>query len=247
MFNLGSVYSTMNRLEEAEPLMARALKGNQAILKDKHPLILSQRTRLASVLLRLNRLPEAEREARQAFEDRRAVHSDTHPLTLTSQATLIRVFLAQGRRGDADPLLRDLRAKAQRYPERMPNFTMGLIGDVGHALLREQDFVEAESFARLMLELAAKQPLDDRSRPAAESLLGACLMGQKKYDEAEPLLKSGYDGLLKLGGGGSGRRQAYLIEALERLVQFHEETGQRDNAAKWRKELDATKAANKKS
>jgi hypothetical protein len=36
-----------------------------------------------------------------------------------------------------------------------------------------------------------------------------------------------------------------LTEALERLGQLYEATGKKDEAAKWRKELDAAKAASK--
>ncbi len=37
-----------------------------------------------------------------------------------------------------------------------------------------------------------------------------------------------------------------LTEALERLVQLYEAMGKKDDAARWRKELDATKTAQKK-
>jgi hypothetical protein len=37
-----------------------------------------------------------------------------------------------------------------------------------------------------------------------------------------------------------------LTEALERLVQLYEAMDKKDDAAKWRKELDATKAAQKR-
>jgi hypothetical protein len=36
-----------------------------------------------------------------------------------------------------------------------------------------------------------------------------------------------------------------LPEAIERLVQLYEATGKKDEAAEWRRELDATKAAQK--
>src|SRR5262249_31378350 len=121
-----------------------------------------------------------------------------------------------------------------------------LITRVGEALLRERDFVEAESFARLMLDLAAKQPLDDWSRPAAKSLLGACLLGQKRYAEAEPLLQSGYNGLLKLERDAR-RRQPYLTEALERLMHLYDEWNKPNEAARWREELEAAKKAAKKN
>ena len=50
--------------------------------------------------------------------------------------------------------------------------------------------------------------------------------------------------------GSSITRKPGLIripEAIERLVQLYEATDKQDEAAKWRKELDATKAAQKKT
>src|SRR5262249_18722314 len=107
----------------------------------------------------------------------------------------------------------------------------------------QRDFVEAESFLRLYLDLTAKQSSNSLLRKAAVSGLGACLLGQKKYAEAEPLLLSGYKGLRKHEDKiHASLRQRFLTEALERLVQFYEETGNPDEAAKWRKELEAGKA-----
>ena len=42
------------------------------------------------------------------------------------------------------------------------------------------------------------------------------------------------------------QRQVRLTEAIERLVQLYEAMDKPDEAAKWRKELDAIKAAQKK-
>src|SRR5262249_35907849 len=160
-----------------------------------------------------------------------------------SQATLIQIYLAQGRRDEAAPLVQNLLANARLHQEKMPGFALASIGGVGDTLLREGDFVEAESFLRGFLDLAAKQPFDDRIGYPAESALGACLLGQKKYAEAEPLLLRGYNGLLKSGDKNpaairiqrASGPQSDLTEALERLVQLYEETDKPQEAAKWRK------------
>jgi hypothetical protein len=128
----------------------------------------------------------------------------------------------------------------------MPGFALARIGGVGDTLLREGDFVEAERFLRVYLDLAAKQPSDGGFRFSAESALGACLLGQKKYAEAEPLLLSGYNGLRKSEvKSPTNFRQIQLTEALERLVQLYEEWDKPKEAANWRKELEAAKAAAK--
>jgi hypothetical protein len=254
MFGLGTTYAVSGgRPDKGEPLLASALKGQQAVLGDKHPGLLATRTVLAIVLLQLKRLPEAEREAKQAFEGRRELLGERNPFTFITQATLIQIYLAQGRRDEAAPLVRNLLANARRHQEKMPGFALASIGGVGFTLLRERDFARAESFLRVYLDLAAKQPSDGGFRFPAESALGACLLGQKKYAEAEPFLLSGYNGLLKYEdkSPAASRRQwasgkNELTEALERLVQLYDAWNRPEKAAKWRKKLKAQRRAGKK-
>ena len=83
-------------------------------------------------------------------------------------------------------------------------------------------------------------------------MLGASLLGQKKYTEAEPLLLSGYEGLKqredKITLENSTpkfwrfpeERKPWLKEAAHRLVQLYEATGRPDQAAEWKKTLEET-------
>ena len=77
----------------------------------------------------------------------------------------------------------------------------------------------------------------------ARHLLGACLLGQRKYAEAEPLLLGGYEGMNQresnLGNGGKQR----LRENVRRLIQLYEGMDRADQADKWKRklvELDGT-------
>ena len=65
------------------------------------------------------------------------------------------------------------------------------------------------------------------------SALGVALAGQGKYDKAEPLLLEGYK-TMKAANEAPAHR---LNRALERLVQFYEAWGKKDQAAKWRAQL----------
>ncbi len=69
------------------------------------------------------------------------------------------------------------------------------------------------------------------------------LLGRKKYAEAEPLLVAGYEGMKRREATIPPQGKPRLTEALERLVQLYEATGRPDEAARWRKELEASKAA----
>ena len=56
-------------------------------------------------------------------------------------------------------------------------------------------------------------------------MLGAALLGQKKYSEAEPLLLAGYQGMKEREAKIPAPYKIRLVEALERLVQLYEATG----------------------
>jgi eukaryotic-like serine/threonine-protein kinase len=71
--------------------------------------------------------------------------------------------------------------------------------------------------------------------------LGESVLGQKKYSEAEKLLLNGYEGMKKRNGQIPANGQPRLTEALRRLVQLYQATGQQDEVQKWQKELESRK------
>ena len=78
-----------------------------------------------------------------------------------------------------------------------------------------------------------------------KAMLGGSLLGQKKYKDAEPLLKEGYEGMKQREKTMSPAAKVRLTEALERLVHLSNATGNAGEAERWRKELAARKAAQK--
>ena len=70
-------------------------------------------------------------------------------------------------------------------------------------------------------------------------MLGAALLGQKKYAEAEPLLLQGYEGVDQRKEKIPPEvRAVRLKEALERLVRLYDATSKKDEVARWRKKLE---------
>jgi serine/threonine protein kinase/tetratricopeptide (TPR) repeat protein len=246
MDGLGILYMGLGRYAEAEPLLIKTVEARQALLGDKNPVTLHSKATLAVLYLLMGRLAEAEGHAIETYQMRKAVLGELHPVTLNSQGILANVYVAQGRRTDAEPLLREFRERVERQQDRLLPTIIWRVAYVGQALLRQRDFAGAESFLRLYLDLAGKQEPDGWRKSGAVSALGACLLGQKKYAEAEPLLLKGEAGLREYKEKiPVAFRQARLTEALEPLVQFYEETAKLDEAAKWGKELEAAKAAAK--
>jgi Flp pilus assembly protein TadD len=238
MRGLGDGCGRLGRYAEAEPLLQKALEGMKVALGDKHPDTLITRSMLAILYLKMGRLAEAERQAMETYQTRRAVLGEMHFATMTSEGVLAGVYLAQGRQSDADPLLHKFRENAQRRQDRLPSFAILRFAELGRALGRQGDFAEAEWFLRLYVDIAGKNHADGWRRSSSLSALGACLLGRKKYTEAEPLLLKGHAGLRQYEEKiPINERRERMTEALQWLVQLYEETDKPDEAAKWRKEL----------
>jgi eukaryotic-like serine/threonine-protein kinase len=114
-------------------------------------------------------------------------------------------------------------------------------------LLQAKAFAEAEPLLRECLAILEKTQPDAWTTFNTKSLLGGSLLGQKMYANAEPLLLAGDEGGKQREAKIPANGKVRLPEAVERLVQLYEATGKKDEAAKWRKELEAIKAAQKKT
>jgi hypothetical protein len=72
----------------------------------------------------------------------------------------------------------------------------------------------------------------------SKAQLGAALLGQKKYDDAEPLRLAGYAGMKQRESTSPLPGRPRVKDALECLVQLYENTSRKDDAAKWRMVLE---------
>jgi hypothetical protein len=103
-------------------------------------------------------------------------------------------------------------------------------------MLYAGQFPDAERIAREALDLQAKHLPDGWERFNAASLLGAALLAQRRYPEAEPLLREGYEGLKARVGTFPGG-EPWVFEAGWTIGRLYEETGRPGQANGWRKQL----------
>ncbi len=135
-------------------------------------------------------------------------------------------------------------AKAKEGPESRP-YLQELLA-LGSNLLRQEKYTAAETILRERLAILQKDQSQGAPTYDTQVLLGAALLGQQKYTEAEPLLVQGYQGMkasLKESsqphhGPPTSQR---LSEVLERLVRLYDAWGKKNEADKWRTELEAIK------
>ena len=71
-----------------------------------------------------------------------------------------------------------------------------------------------------------------------ESMLGGALLGQQKYEKAEPLLLKGYQGMSEREQSIPDPALVRLTEAIERLVRLYQATDNEEHFTKWQAELE---------
>src|SRR5262249_34756983 len=120
----------------------------------------------------------------------------------------------------------------------LPNsYSMGAnLCGLGLAKLRTRAFAEAEPLLREGIAILDKASPDGLPTFWYRSDLGAALVGQKKYDEAETLLQAGYAGLKQREKPIAPGRRYRLPETVDRLIELYTATNKPDEVKKWRQE-----------
>src|SRR5262249_55346761 len=101
-------------------------------------------------------------------------------------------------------------------------------------LLSQDKSAKAETVLRECLAIRQQKDANGWTTFSAQSMLGEALLAQKKYAEAEPSLRQGYEGMKEREAMIPPPGKVRWTEALDRLVRLYEETGQKDKADQWR-------------
>ena len=121
--------------------------------------------------------------------------------------------------------------------------TVVTISNVGWVRLQQKRNTEAEASFREAAGILVRTAPDSWERFNVDSMLGASLAAQKKFEEAEPLLVSGYNGM------GSAQRSTNtnstsrftLEQALQAIVQLYADWGNPAKQGEWAEKLKANK------
>ena len=156
----------------------------------------------------------------------------------------LRIYLDRaGKTPQAVKLVEDEVAAARKdHPPKSSELAAAL-ATAGKDLVELDQYAAAEPFVRESLAIYEKQSPDDGSRWSAMSLLGETLVGQKKYADAEPLLLQSYEGMKRHEEKSGLLLRESRTEALERLVQLYQASGDKAQMAKWQAELEGLKKA----
>jgi eukaryotic-like serine/threonine-protein kinase len=95
---------------------------------------------------------------------------------------------------------------------------------------------EAEAVVREALTFREAKEPDAWTTFNTKSMLGGAPLGQKKYAEAEPLSKDGYEGMKLRTEKIPPEGKVRLTEALDHLIELAEATGKVEEAKMWKNE-----------
>jgi tetratricopeptide (TPR) repeat protein len=232
MNNLAAGYWSTGKLDRSVPLFEDALKLQKAKLGADHPDTLQTMANLGVNYKDAGRLAEALPLLEDAARAGR-----TRPRLRWVQAQLQDAYLRAGQTAQAAALAREQLAEARTaLPAGSPRLA-GVLAQAGQTLVTAQAWAEAEPVLRECLTIREKQQPDAWTLFNTRSLLGAALLGQQTYADAEPLLLAGFAGVKQRAATMPPQARPRLAEAAERLVRLYEATGKPAEAAKWRAEL----------
>jgi hypothetical protein len=238
MNNLAFAYKEAGRLDKALPLYEQALAKLTEKLGPDHPDTLRTLNNLASAYHTAGQLDKALPLLEQVVAKFKQKLGPDHPYTLASMGNLGATYLALSQPDKALPLLHAFLAGQRNRLGRDDPRLATLQAVVGQRLLKHEQYAEAEAVLRECLRIRTEKQPDEWTTFNTQSMLGGSLAGQRKYAEAEPLLKQGYDGLKERAAKIPAESKTRLTEALDRLVQLNDAWGKPDEAARWRAELE---------
>ena len=209
------------------------------MLRDTNRFVAISLNNLSRVLRRPGRLPEAESVQREALALQQEVLPAPHAETANSLHNLGALYRDQGKLAEAEAAHRQALAMLRQLFGDEHLAIASSLDVLARVLCDEGKWVEAEGAARESLGIWEKKRPDDWRAFSARAVLGASLLGLKRYDEAGPSLPSGYAGMEQRLDKIAADYRTRVNETAVCLVQFYEATGRSDQAAEWKQKLEA--------
>jgi tetratricopeptide (TPR) repeat protein len=237
---LGVIVQDQGKLSEAEGLFRQSLAVRKKLLGDEHPTVAQSFNTLSGVLTLEGKMAEAERATREALK----VFKWSHRQELSNEDLYSRgtAFFDKGNFAEAETCFRQ--SLAIRRNSGGQDLEV-VLSSLATTLRRQQRFAEAEPLYRECLASRETNCPNAWYTHYTRAMLGATLVGKRKFDAAEPLLLSGYEGMRERESTIRERNKV-LTEILQNIVQLFEATSRTELADEWRAKLTVVQSAGPK-
>jgi tetratricopeptide (TPR) repeat protein len=206
------------------------------VLGEEHPDTLLTTHNLAVLYRDQGRHSLAEPLFAKELEIRRRILGEEHADTVGAMYSLAKLYLLQRKYELAEPLYIKV-LRIERGVMNSETVWWLAMGDLAFLYFDERKYQQSEALLRNALNDPREIKADGGPRYNYESLLGANLAGQKRYPEAEPLLLSGYRGMLNQEAAIPPSRRSALEQGGSRIVLLYEAWGRPQKATEWRQKL----------
>ncbi len=216
--NLAVLRAQKEDFAGAEPPLREIVEMQREVLGPEHPALCQSLNNLASLLRNKGDLAQSEELYREAVEICRRSLAPGHPNIASAIANLGGVLKDRGDLDGAESLFRQaLEIRRATFGEEHPEFALSLLS-IGVVHLVRGELGKAEPPLRQAVEIfAAALPAEHWRTADTRSLLGGCLAGLGRFDEAEPLVVDGYENLVST----RGPTNAFTVAARQRVVDLY--------------------------
>ena len=231
---LGMAYATWNDPAKAYPQLELALALYQANGGLERADVLAEFVGAALMFEQAGKPDRAAKLYEEILPSVRTQFGSESPDAFTAVHGLARAYSRMGRYAEAVPLLQEVARWRREGTGKHPDVLGSTLDELGECLLKLGKPADAEPIFRERLTLLGANPSVSPLGMKATSQLGASLLGQKKYAEAEKVL-FGFFEPYSPDEKFDASLQPFVTEAVDLLVRLYEETNQPTKAASWRK------------
>jgi serine/threonine protein kinase/Tfp pilus assembly protein PilF len=237
MGNLGILYTNEGKYAQAESVLSKVLRLRRLKFGDSNPRTLDAANSLGALHIFDGKYAEAEALLTRTLAIRRRVLGEEHPRTLATMRRLADLCLRLDRYDRAEALLTQVLTVRRRTLGESHTDTASVMTSLGEVALRQQKYTRAEPLLRTAWQ--AYQAANDQTWRGydTESMLGASLVGQKRYAESERLILDGYQDLLRRQSTIPAPYQPAIERAEEWVVRLYRDWGKSQSAAEWRDKI----------
>ncbi len=240
--SLAVTYWSLGNLEQSIPLFEELLKMWSTKFGPDHPKVLTAMLNLGTNYRDAGRLDEAVELLQETLDREQKKMGDSHPSILFTKQNLGDALILQLRYQEAKPLFESaLAGQEKRFAA--DNAILGFLKtQLGECRLSDEEFEAAETMFRESVEILRLHPRHELDLAGAKSGLGASLVGQKQFADAEPLLAEAFKTFETNQEDLTIQRQQSFRQTHARIVHLYEQWEIPDLADQWRrKEVVASK------
>jgi eukaryotic-like serine/threonine-protein kinase len=173
-------------------MVADAVERSRRVLGEQHPLTAGLMATLCVMYADLNQFDKAEPMALRALELRRSLLGEENLLTVSAISGVARVYVMQRKLDKAEPLAERLLDLSRRLQFENNPFLPWNLSYLGWEYLEKGREDKAATLCEAAFQAMRRKPVVSALDATIITDLGAVRLAQRKYDEAEALLRESW-------------------------------------------------------